>query len=169
MSQVEEYFEAVRILNIEARLLDEMKYEEWLTWLSPKIRYRMPTRFVRKATERDKEFSSLEAGVDFLHEDFDSLKMRVEKTRHRMSWTDNPASRMVHCVSNVEVLESTESQMVVNSVSCVYRSRFANYDDQWALRRSDTIVREGERWLLLEREIYNPTPVLSSANLAVFF
>ena len=155
----------------EAWLLDDARLEEWLEWLSPDIRYWMPTRFVRKSAERHLEFATLERGVSFLDEDYEALVMRVAKVRHRMSWTDNPASRTVHSISNIEIVSVVSGRATVRSVATVDRSRFANAADHWVVRREDTIniSEDAGRWKLEERKIFYASPVLESSNLAVFF
>jgi 3-phenylpropionate/cinnamic acid dioxygenase small subunit len=155
----------------EAWLLDDARFEEWLEWMSPDIRYWMPTRFVRKSAEQNLEFATLERGVSFLDEDYEALAMRVAKVRHRMSWTDNPASRTVHSISNIEIASVVNGRATVRSVATVDRSRFANAADHWVVRREDTI-KIGEAlglWKLEERKIFYASPVLESSNLAVFF
>ncbi|MFJ8112434.1 aromatic-ring-hydroxylating dioxygenase subunit beta [Streptomyces sp. NPDC096132] len=163
------YRRVTACLYREAWLLDDARFEEWLEWMSPDIRYWMPTRFVRKATERDLEFATLERGVSFLDEDYEALAMRVSKTRHRMSWTDNPAGRTVHSVSNIEIASVVDGRAVVRSVASVERSRFANESDRWVFRREDTINIGEDPWKLEERKIFYPSPVLESSNLAIFF
>jgi 3-phenylpropionate/cinnamic acid dioxygenase small subunit len=157
----------------EARLLDETRFEAWLEMLSRDLEYLMPTRFVRKAAERDLEYSDSGHGVDYLRENFASLEQRVRKTRHRMSWSDNPAPRTIHLVSNVEIVDEVVEGGIrgvgVNSVCDVYRSRFAGSEDRWSFRRYDVLCLEDSDWKLRRREIVYPDPVLLSSNLNIFF
>lgn len=163
------YRQVCECLYQEAWLLDEAHFEQWLMWLSPEIRYWMPTRFVRKSTEFDREYSTYDDGVAFLDEDYEALRMRVEKMRHRMSWTDNPSSRTIHAISNVQVESVADGRCVIRSVATVDRSRFANQSDRWVVRRVDTVNIEEDDWKLEERRIYYPSPVLESSNLAILF
>jgi 3-phenylpropionate/cinnamic acid dioxygenase small subunit len=166
---LEHHFEISQLLYHEARLLDEGRFEEWLDWLSPSIRYWMPLRFVRRANERTQEFTVMNDQPAYLDEDFASMEMRVKKVRHRMSWSDNPMSRTVHSITNIEVLSYDDKTCHVQSISTVHRSRFAHYEDQWIVHRDDTLERTDGGWKLRERKIYYPCAVLETSNLSVFF
>lgn len=170
MSQeIDQYFEISQLLYREARLLDDSLFEEWLEWLSPTIRYWMPLRFVKRATERDEEFTAMGAQLAYLDEDLESMTMRVKKIRHRMSWSDNPLSRTVHAITNIEVLSYTDEECAVRSVTTVRRSRFSHYEDQWVAIREDRLKKSFSGWQLDERKIFYPNAVLESSNLSVFF
>lgn len=168
-TELEHYFEISQLLYREARLLDDGLFEEWLDWMSPSIRYWMPLRFVRRATERDQEFTSMDDQIAYLDEDLESMSMRVKKIRHRMSWSDNPMSRTVHSISNIEVMSYDDRACRVRSIATVHRSRFAHYEDQWVVHRDDTLEKAHSGWKLLERKIFYPCAVLESSNLSIFF
>jgi 3-phenylpropionate/cinnamic acid dioxygenase small subunit len=168
-SALEHHFEISQLLYQEARMLDEGRFEEWLAWPSPSVRYWMPLRFVRRANEREQEFTAMDDQPAYLDEDFDSMSMRVQKIRHRMSWSDNPMSRTLHSISNIEVLSYDAGACTVRSIASVHRSRFAHYEDAWIVHRDDTLERVEGVWKLRERKIYYPSAVLASSNLSVFF
>jgi 3-phenylpropionate/cinnamic acid dioxygenase small subunit len=168
-ADLERHFEISQVLYREARMLDEGRFEEWLAWLSPSIRYWMPLRFVRRANERVKEFTVMDDQPAYLDEDWASMEMRIKKVRHRMSWSDNPMSRTVHSITNVEVLSYDDACCEVRSIETVHRSRFAHYEDQWIVHRDDTLEKTGSGWKLRERKIYYPCAVLETSNLSVFF
>jgi 3-phenylpropionate/cinnamic acid dioxygenase small subunit len=168
-TELERWFEISQLLYREARMLDEGRFEDWLAWLSPSIRYWMPLRFVRRANEREKEFTSMDDQIAYLDEDFDSMEMRVKKIRHRMSWSDNPMSRTVHAITNVEVMSYDDRACNVRSIATVHRSRFAHYEDQWIVQRDDTLEKADGDWKLRERKVYYPCAVLESSNLSIFF
>jgi 3-phenylpropionate/cinnamic acid dioxygenase small subunit len=167
--EMEHHFEISQVLYREARLLDDGCFEEWLDWLSPSIRYWMPLRVVRRANERDQEFGVMGDEPAYLDEDFDSMSMRVQKIRHRMSWSDNPMSRTVHSITNVEIISYDDAACEVRSISTVHRSRFAHYEDQWIVRRDDTLEKTDSGWKLRERKIYYPSAVLETSNLSILF
>jgi 3-phenylpropionate/cinnamic acid dioxygenase small subunit len=168
-TDLEQFFEISQVLYKEARQLDDGMFEEWLEWLSPSIRYWMPLRVVRRATEREQEFTVMDEQIAYLDEDLESMSMRVKKIRHRMSWSDNPLSRTVHAISNIEVMSYTDKTCEVRSISTVHRSRFAHYEDNWVVHREDTLEKSRDGWKLRERKIYYPCAVLESSNLSIFF
>ena len=66
---------------------------------------------VRRATEREDEFSKMDEDIAYFDEDLEQMTMRVNKIRHRMSWSDNPMSRTLHAISNVEGTELRREEL----------------------------------------------------------
>lgn len=162
-------FQIERVLYREARLLDEMRFEEWLEWVSPGIRYWMPVRAVRKAAEIDREYGRQGSDVGYLDEDYEALRMRVQKYRHIMSWSDNPAARVVRAVSNVEAGQHDDGSVQVRSVVVAHRARFASQNDTWHVIRNDLLFHDGETWKLSYREVLAPENMLRSSSLDILF
>ena len=81
------------VLYREARLLDEDRLEEWLALFAPDARYRVPLR-AGADPERDPAI---------VHDDRAALEDRVRRLRSPVSYAQQPPSRTVHVVTNVEV------------------------------------------------------------------
>jgi hypothetical protein len=54
---VELQHEIEQFLYVEAELLDDGRFHEWLDLFADDVRYWMPTRYNRTRRERDREFS----------------------------------------------------------------------------------------------------------------
>ena len=90
--------EAEQILFREARLLDEHRYEEWQALFTDDAKYWLPI-------SRDGEEPDPAAGVSIIYDDAERIDERVYRTLHTPVLDQNPRSRTVHLVSNVEVDE----------------------------------------------------------------
>src|SRR5581483_6642540 len=98
----------------EARLLDERRYLEWLTMLSPDIVYTLPSRFVPLAHASTKDPEAIHAierelsgydagGLPIREERYDQLATRAGRALKTNAWAENPPPRTRRFVMNVEV------------------------------------------------------------------
>jgi benzoate/toluate 1,2-dioxygenase beta subunit len=93
--------EAAQVLYREARLLDEARYDEWLSLYTPDCLYWVPL----EANQRD--------GVDtvsIIHDDYRLLEVRVRQYRHPRAHARTPFARTVHQVGNIVLGESDAAQ-----------------------------------------------------------
>ena len=81
-------------LDREARLLDERRFEEWLTLFTPECLYWVPG-------SRDGSDPRKEVAISF--DDRRQLEGRVYRLRTGYAWSQVPPSRTARLVSNVEV------------------------------------------------------------------
>jgi 3-phenylpropionate/cinnamic acid dioxygenase small subunit len=82
------------LLEREARLLDQLRYEEWLALLSGECIYWVPA--TPNAGDPRRE-------VAVMFDDRRRLEDRVYRLRTGYAWSQAPASRTVRLVTNVEV------------------------------------------------------------------
>jgi benzoate/toluate 1,2-dioxygenase beta subunit len=96
-----------RLLDREARLLDQLKYEEWLKLYAPEFIYWVP------ATP-DQGDPRREVAVTF--DDRRRTEDRVYRFRTGYAWSQAPPSRTVRLIGNVEVFKTArEDVMMVRS------------------------------------------------------
>jgi benzoate/toluate 1,2-dioxygenase beta subunit len=88
--------DARMLLEREARLLDEARYEEWLGLFAPRCAYWIPARPGANDPRRE---------VSVAFDDHRRLEDRLYRLRTGSAWSQAPASRTVRLVSNVEVFE----------------------------------------------------------------
>ena len=81
------------LLEREARLLDQLRYEEWLTLLSRECIYWVPA--TPNAGDPRRE-------VAVMFDDRRRLEDRVYRLRTGYAWSQAPASRTVRLITNVE-------------------------------------------------------------------
>lgn len=88
--------EADRLLYSEARLLDERRFEEWLELFTEDGLYWLP---IHEDADRDAATSS----ISIIYDDKTRREERVFRTLRTAVLDQNPRSRTVHAVTNVEV------------------------------------------------------------------
>jgi 3-phenylpropionate/cinnamic acid dioxygenase small subunit len=85
---------ARQLLEQEARLLDRLLYEEWLTLFTPECAYWIPST---------PEGGDPRTEIAISFDDRRRLEDRVFRLRTGYAWSQAPASRTARMVSNVEV------------------------------------------------------------------
>ncbi len=169
-SAFELQFEIEQYYYLEAELLDDHRYGEWLELFSGDARYWMPTRSNRLLRDHDKELS-VEGEFALFDDNKKSLGWRVKQMDSLTHWAENPRSRTRHLVSNVRIAPiRCENEYEVKSNFICYRNRLQDEVDIWAGERNDLLRRDGERGLqIVRRKILLDQNVVLSKNLSVFF
>ncbi|OPX06683.1 benzene 1,2-dioxygenase [Gordonia sp. i37] len=164
------HYEISQFLYLEARLLDERRFEEWFVLLADDLRYWMPVRYNKLLREIDKETSAYGEAANF-EDDKQSMWQRVVRLRTGMAWAEDPPSRARHIVTNIEARPSeVVDEFEVTSYFLTYRTRGESEWDMWVGRRDDIIRRVGkQQWRLVRRSILLDQATLLSKNLSVFF
>jgi 3-phenylpropionate/cinnamic acid dioxygenase small subunit len=166
--QIEEF------LYHEAELLDERRYEDWLTLLADDVRYWMPMRRNVKFGELEREFTREGQDINWFDEGKDTLTRRVQQILTGVHWAEEPLSRLCHIVSNVQllhvhpsVLEPTE--VTVKCRFLIYRNRVETETDLLVGKREDVLRRAEGQWKICQRKVVLDQNVLMTKNLTFFF
>ena len=83
-----------RLLEREARLLDQLRYDDWLAMYVPECVYWVPS--TPNAGDPRHE-------IAIMFDDRRRLEDRIYRVRTGFAWSQAPASRTVRLISNVEV------------------------------------------------------------------
>jgi 3-phenylpropionate/cinnamic acid dioxygenase small subunit len=162
------HWELVEFLEEEASRLDDNSLLEWLSFLAPDIRYRMPVRTTRERIDGS-EFSK---GMYQFDEDFNNLQVKVMRlAATQTAWAEKPPSRTRRFITNIRVytLPDTGDEYEVRSNMLVLRSRYDNPNlELISGRRTDRVRRTPEGFRLAERTIYSDQATLGTQNLAIF-
>jgi 3-phenylpropionate/cinnamic acid dioxygenase small subunit len=167
--------EIAEFLYAEAELLDERRYDDWLTLLAADVRYWMPMRRnVKYGDDTGREFTREGAEIAWFDEGKDTLTRRVRQIQTGIHWAEEPQSRISHMVSNVQLLSATPDaasprEVAVKSRFLIYRNRVETETDLLVGKREDTLRRNGESWLIARRKIVLDQNVLMTKNLTFFF
>ena len=158
----------------EAELLDERRFEDWLTLLTEDIRYYMPMRRNVKFGELDREFTREGQDINWFDEGKDTLTRRVNQILTGIHWAEEPLSRICHIVSNVQILDATPSaseptEVKIKSRFIVYRNRVETETDFLVGKREDTLRKVDGEWKVAQRRIILDQNVLMAKNLTFFF
>jgi 3-phenylpropionate/cinnamic acid dioxygenase small subunit len=160
-----------QFLYLEADLLDEWRFEEWLELLAEDLHYWAPTRENRVYRERRHE-TAAPGGSAYFEETRADMVQRVERLHTHMAWAEDPPSRTRHLVTNVRAFETdTTGEYAVSSDFVVYRTRSERDQDHIVGQRRDVLrIADHEAGFeLARREIRFDMATLLIKNLSSFF
>lgn len=166
---------------VEARLLDERRFREWLALLTPDLRYWMSTRMnvypryskslkILDDSAYSDETVPNENSLVILDETLDSLTRRVVCLETGMAWAEDPPSRTRHLVTNVEVEPgAAPDELAITSNFIVYKNRAETEQDLFVGVRRDVLRRVDGTLKVARRRIILDQSVLLAKNVAIFF
>ena len=161
--------EVERLFCVEAQLLDERRFDEWLDLLHEDVRYWMPiARNVRFDRPED-EYTRAHSEANWFDEGKDTLRKRVQQIQGGDHWAEEPRSRTTHLVANVNVEGTDGPEIEVKSRFIVCANRLEHDVDLFVGKRVDVLRRENGKLKVWRRTIYLDQSVLLSRNLTTFF
>lgn len=132
------------LLEREARLLDQLRYEDWLQLYAPECIYWVPSTINGGDPRRE---------ISVMFDDRRRLEDRVYRLRTGFAWSQAPASRTVRLISNVEVF-ATDRDDVRMLRSNFLISEFWGDETRvltgWAGHR---VIRDGDRWQIEAKQV----------------
>lgn len=168
---VELQHEIEQFCYLEAALLDDRDYDEWLELFAPDIHYWMPTRYNRLRREMHREFSAPNE-AHYFDEDQDSLRRRITRIETGMAWAEDPPSRVRHLFTNIRVVPTEAAdEFTVHSNFLLYRTRLEHDVEFFVGTREDLLRRvdEGVGWQIARRKVVLDQSTLNAKNLSMFF
>jgi 3-phenylpropionate/cinnamic acid dioxygenase small subunit len=136
--------ECRRLLEREARLLDQLRYDDWLALYAPECVYWVPSTPHAGDPRRE---------IAIMFDDRRRLEDRVYRLRTGFAWSQAPASRTVRLVANVEVF-STASEAVRMLRSNFLISEFWGDETRtlagWAGHR---VIRNAGGWSIQAKQV----------------
>jgi len=167
--------EIEEFLYHEADLLDGRKFREWLDLLAEDLVYFMPIRRNVKFGEHEaRENTRQGEGISWFDEDKWTVTKRVEQILTGVHYAEEPLSRVTHMVSNVRLVDikpaaENPEEVTVGSRFLVFQSRVEYENYTFIGRRTDTLRRNGDSWLIARRELILEQNVLLAKNLSILF
>ena len=156
-------------LYLEAELLYERRFREWLELFTDDIHYWMPVRY--NPSERPKELSeelSRPGESFYFNDNRETLRIRVERSYSKSAWAEMPPSRTRHLVSNIRIKKDDGVEIEVHSNFIVYRTRMEKDEDFFVGTRKDVLRRANGELKIARRMILLDQAVLSAKNISVF-
>jgi 3-phenylpropionate/cinnamic acid dioxygenase small subunit len=149
-----------RLLEREARLLDQLRYDEWLALFAPECIYWVPA--TPNAGDPRRE-------VAVMFDDRRRLEDRVYRLRTGFAWSQAPASRTVRLITNVEVFATARDD--IRMVRCNFlihefwgdETRFLSGWSGYRLAQAQggwEIVAKQVNLLECDQSIRNPSIIL---------
>jgi benzoate/toluate 1,2-dioxygenase beta subunit len=93
-----------RLLEREARLLDQLRYEDWLSMYAAECIYWVPSTPAAGDPRRE---------IAVMFDDRRRLEDRVYRLRTGFAWSQAPASRTVRLITNVEVFSTARDDALM--------------------------------------------------------
>ena len=164
----------------EARLLDERLYLQWLSMLSPDIRYRMPSRFVplaRGSTRQpesvhdvDNELSGYDpAGLPIREESYGHLAQRTARALKPNAWAENPPPRTRRFVTNVEIEPLADGAIRAFSNLQLFHSQHGRPEYLFSGQRRDLLEPADGSFRIADREVILDSDIVRGASVALLF
>lgn len=152
----------------EARLLDQERYGEWVAMLADDIHYHMPGIETRYRRDRTDQIGDL-TRMAYYNDGLEDLKKRLLRLETGTAWSEDPATRYTHLITNVEVeTTSRADEFRVFSNFLAYRNRNEKDQDTLIGNRDDIWKRNGAAFLLKKRLIILKQNILLSKNLNIY-
>jgi 3-phenylpropionate/cinnamic acid dioxygenase small subunit len=133
-----------RLLEREARYLDQLRYDDWLAMYTPECIYWVPS--TPKAGDPRRE-------IAVMFDDRRRLEDRIYRMRTGFAWSQAPASRTVRLVSNVEVFgtASDDNRMLrSNFLISEFWGDETRVLTGWAGHR---VLRDGAAWKIQAKQV----------------
>ena len=156
-------------LYLEAELLDERRFREWLELFTDDIHYWMPVRY--NPLDRPKELSeelSRPGESYYFNDNKETLRIRVERFYSKNAWAEMPPSRTRHLISNIRIRKDDGVQFEVDSNFIVYRTRMEKDEDIFVGTRKDVLRRLDDELKIARRTILLDQAVLGAKNISIF-
>ena len=134
--------DAEDILYAEARMLDELRYRDWLAMLTSDATYWMPCNGDGVDPARE---------VTLVYDNFARLSDRVERLTSGVAHAQSPPSKTRRLVSNVQV-DSTDEAATVTSGFILYELRRGK-ERIFAGRYEHQMRFEDGRWKVAAKKI----------------
>ena len=159
--------EVTAFLFREARLLDTERWVDWLDLMHTDVHYWMPGIENRRREDKLGQYSI--DHMAFFDDHLRDLTRRIERFKQATAWAENPSTRNVHMVSNIEVFAGESAdQYVVHSCVFSVRSRGLTEHFEISARREDVLCRTEGQLKLLRRKILMPNATLMCKNINTF-
>src|SRR5205085_7824193 len=132
------------LIEREARLLDQLRFDEWLALYAPECLYWVP------ATPADGD-PRREVAISF--DDRRRIEDRIFRLRTGYAWSQAPKSRTVRMISNVEVFaaaQETARMVRSNFLISEFRVDGTRFLSGWCGHR---FLQAGANWLIQVRQV----------------
>lgn len=162
--------EVEQFLYFEAALLDERRLREWLELVAEDASYTLDTNTLAQFRDRRRGWAPPTTYI--FHEDKHQLERRVARVETGQAWSEEPASRTRHFVTNVRILAQTEDELDVACNYLVHRASKSHDHHSFIGTRRDTLRRvtldDGSgSFLLARRHLELDEFTLMSPNISI--
>ena len=133
-----------RLVEREARLLDQLRYDDWLAMYAPECVYWVPSTPHAGDPRRE---------IAVMFDDRRRLEDRIYRLRTGFAWSQAPQSRTVRLITNVEVFAAVRDDARMlrsNFVISEFWDKETRTLTGWAGHR---VVRSGGGWKIAAKQV----------------
>jgi ethylbenzene dioxygenase beta subunit len=157
-----------RFYRMEARLLDREDFSAWYDLLADDLFYWAP--LTENRFRRDKRPLFDPGHMALFDERKADIAVRIGRLASNLVWTEDPPTRHVYIIGNVEAFETDISgEFETHSTFVQYRNRSEHDEAALFGRRRDIVRLRGESFQIAQRLIVLPQAILLTKNLTTFF
>lgn len=160
-------YEIEQFLYLEAALLDERRFREWLELIGEDISYVLCTNTLAQVRDRRR---GLQPPTTYIfNETKYQLERRVARIETGLAWSEEPATRTRHCVTNVRVLSVDGDEVEIACNYMVHRASKARDHHTFVGTRRDRLRRVAAPagWEICGRDLELDEFTLTSANISI--
>jgi benzoate/toluate 1,2-dioxygenase beta subunit len=133
-----------RLLEREARLLDQLRYEDWLALYTAECIYWVPSTPDAGDPRRE---------ISVMFDDRRRLEDRVYRLRTGFAWSQAPASRTVRLITNVEGFTTAHEDTWMLRSNFLITEFWGNETRLLSGWSGHRIVREGAGWKIAAKQV----------------
>jgi 3-phenylpropionate/cinnamic acid dioxygenase small subunit len=164
---------------LEAHLLDERQYLQWLALWRDDGMYRMPARFVAQADTARRGTESFHAVANELsrysatesplrEENLFQLALRADRALKHNAWAENPPPRCRRMIGNVMLQRHDNALHVQSNFQLIY-SRHSLPAVMYSGQRRDVLDTEGDGFRIQSREVILDWNIVTAPTVGLFF
>lgn len=132
------------LLEREARLLDQLNYEDWLALYTTQCIYWVPS--TPNAGDPRRE-------IAVMFDDRRRLEDRIYRLRTGFAWSQAPASRTVRLITNVEVFATAREDVRMLRSNFLISEFWGDETRVLAGWAGHRVVREGDAWKIQAKQV----------------
>lgn len=150
MLSLETHHAVEQFLFREARILDEARYDDWLTLFTEDVRYWMPIR-----ETQDTLLSGVTADTDVPMFDDDKafLRARIQRLHTGLAHAETPPSRTRRFLTNFEIAQRDDGDIDAHCNLLIHQTRLERATAMYVGRREDVLTRHENSWRIKRRKV----------------
>src|SRR5262245_28858028 len=155
-----------RFLYLEARMLEDNRFDDWLNCFADDVRYWMP---IQESTDESSRSAGEPDTFALFDDDKKSLELRVLRIKTGEAHAEVPPSTTQRLITNITVdRDGPEESLRVRSNFMVYQERRGQHGVTFFGKRDDVLRQVGGAFKISQRRIDLAQKVLPT-TISIFF
>lgn len=171
VADVELVVELEQFYYREARMLQELRFDEWLELFTEDATYRVPLREMtafHRSGEPNQRIIDDDLAFDYINETKSELTLRVKRLMSGLAHVEEPQPVTTRLITNVELGEHDGASATVHSNFHVVRVKEQLQPQSFFGSRTDRLVRVDDVWRIGARLVVFPQRILEQPVSMLF-